>query len=64
MGDSSIKRVLASVEQRDGYMVARIYEQQGDEYTLVATCAGQPEFVRRLLPPAAAELSWLPDGVY
>jgi hypothetical protein len=63
MGDSSRTRMLTSVEQRDGYLVARVYEQVGDEYTLVATCAGQPEFVMRLLI-VDPDFSTLPDGVY
>lgn len=63
MGDSSTKRVLASLEEHHNYVVVRLYEQSGDEYALVATCAGQPEFVLRLLLPAT-DLTWLPDGIY
>jgi hypothetical protein len=61
MGYSS-RRLLASVEQREGYVVARLYELEGDEYELVATCAGRPEFVLPLLA-FSARLA-LPDGVY
>jgi hypothetical protein len=62
LGDSSRTRLLTSVEQRDGYVVLRVYEQVGDEYSLVATCAGQPEFVMRLLS-LDADFSTLSDGI-
>ena len=48
-GRSMKERVLASIEQREGYLVVRVYSQQDDQLELIASCAGQREHVERLL---------------
>lgn len=52
---ATTRRVLASIEQKSGYVVIRVYAEAGDDLELLASCAGQPELVAVLLAASRPE---------
>ena len=50
-------RILASLEQREGYVHARIYEATDDELTLVAVREGKASWVARAVTLAIGQLA-------